>query len=659
MKRLTLILLLASVVSWSQVVAQNNPYGIDDECYQYFVQAEKAVDDLGSQDFDATVDALLNTAIQKGDAKAQTLYYVCKLKRVSREGQAAPPGKRAEYNAKVRSSRETLQQVANRTGYPQYYYYAFELAQTYYYNTGQETVAFKLLDDAMAEARKAGDEYGLWQCLRYISQIYTRRSDALNARRYLRESIDLYESSTNPLVKRQSIARQCFDLADTYSPASDSARMYIQLGEKHSTLTGDTLRLCYYKAQLAAWDGDREAFVRNRDMCLADRSFPYQFRSGVEFLQCVESIMDGKPFNSYKSQIDALYFEQQMNFVAYFASERHQWEPACFAFANLVERMRKDMESVNAQRLGELSALYGNNALQEDLARTSRKVNRVTWLVAVLLTIILLGIIAVTLMRIRILRKARIKDEQMIAELTEANRKARAADEAKTRFVQNMSHEVRTPLNAIVGFSQLLSLPDGTFPPEEKDEFSHHIVNNTKMLTMLLDDILNTSQVDSGEYSICIEDGECDSICREAISSAEHRLQPGVTMTYEPEFDGGFTFRTDPRRVQQVLINLLTNACKHTAEGSIRLACSLTETPDAVTFSVTDTGTGVPAEDAEKIFQRFTKLDEFVQGTGLGLSICRDIVTRLGGKVFLDTTYDKGGARFLLVLPLNPDKPIS
>lgn len=237
--------------------------------------------------------------------------------------------------------------------------------------------------------------------------------------------------------------------------------------------------------------------------------------------------------------------------------------------------------------------------------------------------------------------------------LKKTNKEVRLANAAKTRFVQNMSHEVRTPLNAIVGFSQLLTLPDGTFSEEEKAEYAGHIVNNAKMLTMLLDDTLNASAMDSGKYNITYEEGEMHFMARAAISSSEHRLQAGVRLYYAPESEEPFSFCTDPRRVQQILINLITNACKHTAKGEIKLASSLSEIPGFVTYSVTDTGTGVPAEQAEHIFERFTKLDDLVQGTGIGLSICRDIASRMGAKVYLDTTYTAGGARFVLALPRN------
>jgi signal transduction histidine kinase len=113
-----------------------------------------------------------------------------------------------------------------------------------------------------------------------------------------------------------------------------------------------------------------------------------------------------------------------------------------------------------------------------------------------------------------------------------------------------------------------------------------------------------------------------------------------------------FHFRTDPQRAQQILINLITNACKHTSEGEIRVESSLEEIPGFVSYSVTDTGSGIPPEQAERIFERFTKLNDFVQGTGLGLSICRDIAGLMGAKVYLDTSHSGKGSRFVFALPL-------
>jgi len=114
---------------------------------------------------------------------------------------------------------------------------------------------------------------------------------------------------------------------------------------------------------------------------------------------------------------------------------------------------------------------------------------------------------------------------------------------------------------------------------------------------------------------------------------------------------GRFEITTDEQRLQQVLINFLTNAEKHTEKGEIHLHCSLTEYPDRITFSVSDTGPGIPADKMDSVFERFKKLDEFKQGSGLGLNICRTIAERLHGEVKVDKSYTNG-ARFLLILPL-------
>lgn len=224
-----------------------------------------------------------------------------------------------------------------------------------------------------------------------------------------------------------------------------------------------------------------------------------------------------------------------------------------------------------------------------------------------------------------------------------------AANQAKTKFLQNMSHEIRTPLNAMFGFAQLLGLPDGACTPEEKEQYNAYIYNSYKMLDMLVSDIIDIADSEHGNYRIEITDVPLNETCTNALRSVEFRVPAGVRLYMTSDFPDSHVIKSDERRIQQLLINYLTNACKNTQKGEIHLHISSTEHPGKVTFSVTDTGRGVPPEKAEAIFTRFTKLNQFVQGSGLGLSICQTIAEKLGGEVYLDTTYTNG-ARFVFVI---------
>lgn len=227
---------------------------------------------------------------------------------------------------------------------------------------------------------------------------------------------------------------------------------------------------------------------------------------------------------------------------------------------------------------------------------------------------------------------------------------AENANQMKTAFIQNMSHEIRTPLNSIIGFSQLLGMPEGTVTEEEKQQYMGYVMNSSQLLTMMINDILSLSDMERGHYTVTLTATNLNEMVRQAIKTVETRLTSGVSIIQQPGIEEGARYVTDGMRVQQILINFLTNAIKHTTSGEIVIASSLVENPGFITFSVADTGPGVPPDKAESIFDRFVKLDVNKQGAGLGLSICRMMANSLGGKVWLDTQYTNG-ARFMLMIP--------
>ena len=624
------------------LAAQNNPYELNDECFAYFKEAEVLAGQPGFEEANA---GLLRTALLHDDTKAQTLYYVERLRHAIK---LVPTQvlSTEEQDAEILARQQELKDVADKFGYPQYFYYSYELVQSYFYNHLKPIRTMELLQEMQQTASRRKEPYGEWLSYRYMVSLYISQSDYITAKKYILLALDIYDRSSDPVLKRQSASRLYCDLSDTYVIGADSVKINVDKAVALAKTHLDTLRCEYHLAKISAYEKRTDDYRRHRDYCLNDRQIATISNTAVRLLETLDSIVEGR-FDYHT--VDDLAFSRvrEVKYIANVA-EMYGYQEQAFELERLlVRKFEGQLATLNQSKIAEMNARLGNTILSAELENKSRQVLRITESAAILLTVILLALIVFLIMHARSLRRHN-------RELQEANDRVMLADAAKTRFVQNMSHEVRTPLNAIVGFSQLLCLPDGSFSPEEKDEFAGHIVNNTKMLTMLLDDILNTADMDTGNYRITYEEGECSFMAKAAISSAEHRLQPGVTMRYEQSFEEPFTFTTDPRRVQQILINLLTNACKHTQKGEIVLACSLDENPGEVTYSVTDTGTGIPADQAEKIFERFTKLDEFVQGTGLGLSICRDIAGKMGARVFLDTSYDKGGARFVFVLPVQP-----
>lgn len=239
-------------------------------------------------------------------------------------------------------------------------------------------------------------------------------------------------------------------------------------------------------------------------------------------------------------------------------------------------------------------------------------------------------------------------DDEKQAELRRQRMLEDSIEESKTKtvFLQNMSHDIRTPLNAMFGFSQLLGLPDGSWSDTEKSEFNKYIYNSFSVLEMLIGDIIDIADSEHGNYRIVLAPVSVNSICQNAIMSVEYRVNSQIKLYYTSELPDNYMVESDGRRIQQVLINFLTNSCKYTQKGEIHLHCSASEHPGYLSFSVTDTGKGIPADKADVIFNRFTKLNKYVQGSGLGLNICQMIADKLGGTVFLDKSYTNG-ARFV------------
>ena len=233
--------------------------------------------------------------------------------------------------------------------------------------------------------------------------------------------------------------------------------------------------------------------------------------------------------------------------------------------------------------------------------------------------------------------------EQM---LIKAKEKAEEADRLKSAFLANMSNEIRTPLNAIVGFSSMLEEAEDQ---EEKHQYITIIEDNNKLLLQLISDILDLSKIEAGTFDIIPERVNAKQLCNDLFQAMQMKTSPQVELRLKDNLPE-LTFTSDKNRLYQVLLNFVTNALKFTSEGNITIDYQIDG--NEVKFSVQDTGMGIEPEKQEAIFTRFVKLNSFIPGTGLGLPICQSIVTQLGGKIGVESEPGRG-ACFWFTHPIN------
>ena len=270
------------------------------------------------------------------------------------------------------------------------------------------------------------------------------------------------------------------------------------------------------------------------------------------------------------------------------------------------------------------------------------------WGVAAVLVILLTGLLITFYF---FYRTKRLKDELEVSEaaLREAKDRAEESNRLKSAFLANMSHEIRTPLNAIVGFSDVLSAGDTAI--DDQRGYFEIIKANSDLLLRLINDILDVSRLEADRVTLTLEKCDVVQVCTQVTASVTQARRSSNRIVFESAADS-LEIRTDIQRLQQVVINLLSNADKFTENGTITLKLEPDMRNRTALFSVSDTGCGIPPEKRKRVFERFEKLNEYAQGTGLGLSICKLIVEKWGGRIWIDSQYTRG-ARFVFTHPLD------
>lgn len=316
---------------------------------------------------------------------------------------------------------------------------------------------------------------------------------------------------------------------------------------------------------------------------------------------------------------------------------------ACQVYEDI--NKRKELIDVKSytQQINELHTLY---KIDQNEVNYQIKQKRLYWGItigAIFLLLLIVFFILCIKKDNKSLLESKLKQEK-------AKKQAERSIKTKSLFLSNMSHEIRTPLNALCGFSTILT--EESIDSETRKQCNDIILQNSELLLKLINDVIDLSSLETENMQFNFQEYDAITICRNVIDMVERIKQTNASIHFKTNLDSLILY-TDKSRLQQVLINLLINATKFTAQGSITLEVEVTP-DDEASFSVTDTGCGIPKEKQDQMFNRFEKGNENAQGTGLGLSISELIITYIGGKIWIDKDYTNG-SRFVFTHPLKKE----
>ena len=317
--------------------------------------------------------------------------------------------------------------------------------------------------------------------------------------------------------------------------------------------------------------------------------------------------------------------------------------------ARIYQRLYHDKDSVFGrdarQHLDELNTLFQVDELKTEQQHTKFKYTVVAAL-AIMLALLILLLFG---------WRSAIRQKKVNEQLRIANERAAVSSKMKAEFIRNISHEIRTPLNIVSGFTQILTAPDMELSNDEKKDMRERVTENTDRITKLVDRMLGLSDVNSEALIECDDETNALEIVTHAVERSGIALhtrpknaESAVVFDFaDSQTTASVGLRTNRLYAVRIVGHLLENAVKFTNEGCITLRIETMD--DRVRFIVEDTGIGVPADQAEHIFDEFVQLNSFVDGTGIGLTVARTVARRLGGNLWLDPNYSQG-ARFIFEL---------
>lgn len=643
---LYLLFTLCSAAIQGQQKNAMEEYKVDSTLYNYYLHCKT---ESSSPVVMQMSDTLFRMAGEKNDARMQAVALTTKLDFHYFQG---------TNKDSILYYVEVVKKFSKDTNQPKYYYFVWSKRLiNYYIKQHLYNIALYEADKMMKEAEQENYPAGMANAFNILSSIYqTKRLFKLAAENREKEI---------EIILKYNI--DTYNLGSTYSML---ASFYCNLGEM------DKAKENLEKSKEHIYSNTQEfyLYLRYADYYMALREYP----KTKEYLQKAKSLMDTEKeiakvsYEYYMKERDYYIATQQyvkalsvLEYITRTYPNQVPWmdnipRKALIynelgnkskaveyyqEYIQMTDSMNKAYEDITASEFSAMLGVEKLNIEKSELQQEIQQRNLANKKRIITFLIVLLALGLVFFYREHLLNgKLRLSQK----ELLQAKELAEKASMMKTEFIQNMSHEIRTPLNSIVGFSQILSSIGGE--NNEAQEYASIIEQGSNNLLQLVEDVLDISNLDSGMEIPTDINTNASTLCWECITKVKQYLKPGVSLNLQAEQDE-FYFHTNPQRLDQILFHLLKNATKFTREGHILLEWHTDQEQQHIIFSVTDTGTGIPKDKHEFVFERFAKVDTFVQGTGLGLSIGRTCAEKMGGSLVLDPDYSDG-CRFILTLPL-------
>lgn len=512
----------------------------------------------------------------------------------------------------------------------------------------------KMYDDAVQRNSEIGMAYSTSR----IGISYATRKEFAKAQPYLQQSTKQFEdmkywddyisTAANYIITLMYLKRNK-EARTTFLQMDSLANSFIQKGEAvknaHSIIMIKDMAFEVYKEQ-------KDTTLLKK--YLKEIEDTYQNSIGVPRLYLYEVKMQYADLTNNLPKLiayqdsTALFYLENNNMIG--LSDTYLEKAKCLykiqkykdAYQSLYQHVELD-DSIFREdfqkQLNEMSTRYNMNKLELDAQKISMQARNMQYYYACALIVILLVALIIGIKFYLHKLKSNHLLQKQAQELIHANEKVQKAQLMKTAFIQNMNHEVRTPLNSIVGFSECLA--NISMSQEEIKEMSSTIKKNSDNLLKIISDMLSISNIDSDESVLTYEDISVDALCSDLIQEMQEQVKPEVKLYYSP-CNTDYILASNRNTLYQILSNLVHNAVKFTQKGEVELSYQVDNSQEELRFYVRDTGPGIDNELKEKIFERFYKIDSFVPGAGLGLSLSRVLATRLEAQVYLDESYHDG-----------------